>query len=46
MIFVICHNYIYFIFLETPPIEYWQKLAEQRRIALLEALTENEQVRQ
>lgn len=29
---------------EEPPVEYWQILAEQRRQALAEALTENEEV--
>lgn len=29
---------------ETPPAEYWQVLAEQRRLALAETLEENEQL--
>ena len=30
---------------EVPPVEYWQVLAEQRRLALAETLKENEEVR-
>ena len=29
---------------ETPPVEYWQVLAEQRRQALADTLEENEEV--
>ena len=33
-----------FICTEVPPVEYWQALAEQRRVALAETLKENEEV--
>ena len=39
----ILYTYMYFP-LEKPPIEYWQVLAEQRRLALADTLQENEEV--
>ena len=33
------------MFIEVPPAEYWEIVAEQRRKALLEALEENKMVR-
>ena len=33
------------MFIEVPPVEYWEIVAEQRRKALLEALEENKMVR-
>ncbi|VDD77737.1 unnamed protein product [Mesocestoides corti] len=30
---------------EEPPVEYWKELAESRRLALVESLAENEEVR-
>ena len=41
------HGFFYLFlsfFVEDPPIEYWRILAEQRRVALVEALNENEEV--
>lgn len=32
------------LFIDPPPEKYWQMLAEERRIALQEALEENEKV--
>ena len=37
---------ILFCYVEIPPLEYWKELAEQRRLALVETLDENEQVYQ
>lgn len=42
-IFVI-YIYIYMIIVDNPPESCWKELAEQRRLALEEALSENEEV--
>lgn len=42
--YVTCTCFTLYVPSEEPPVEYWQILAEQRRQALAEALTENEEV--